>query len=223
MKTIKLAPSILTADFSKLADEIQAIEKGGADLVHLDIMDGQFVPPITFGADIVSAISKITNLPLEVHLMIMNPERHIESFASAVKTINIHFESSNEIAKTIDEIHRLGCDAGICINPETPVTAIKNFLEIAEQVMVMTINPGWGGQKMMPEQLNKVIELRKIIENSDYATQIEIDGGVKIENIPICVQAGADILVCGSSVYNDQSQPEENLANLRDAIRSKDL
>ena len=218
MQTIKLAPSILTADFSRLFDEIHAIEKGGADLIHLDVMDGQFVQPITFGADIVAAISKITNLPIEVHLMIKNPERHIESFSQAAEKINFHFEASNQISETIDAIHKLGCAAGICINPETSVSKVNNFLEKTEQIMVMTINPGRGGQKMMFEQLNKVKELRKTIGIHGYKTQIEIDGGVKIENIGLCAEAGADVLVCGSSVYNSEDKPENNLAKLRSAI-----
>ena len=218
MRTIKLAPSILTADFSKLFEEIRAIERGGAELLHLDVMDGQFVPPITFGADIVTAISKITNLPIEVHLMVTNPEQHIESFSQTADTINFHFEASDQISETIDAIHKLGCSAGICINPETPVDMVNNYLEKTEQIMIMTINPGWGGQTMMFEQLNKVKELRKTIDIHKYKTQIEIDGGVKIENIGLCAEAGADTLVCGSSVYNSEDKPESNLAKLRSAI-----
>lgn len=171
-----------------------------------------------FGADIVTAISKITNLPIEVHLMVTNPEQHIESFSQTADTINFHFEASDQISETIDAIHKLGCSAGICINPETPVDMVNNYLEKTEQIMIMTINPGWGGQTMMFEQLNKVKELRKTIDIHKYKTQIEIDGGVKIENIGLCAEAGADALVCGSSVYNSEDKPESNLAKLRSAI-----
>ena len=156
MRAVKLAPSILTADFGRLADEVRAAEAGGADMLHLDVMDGRFVPNITFGALLVEALRKVTSLPFDLHLMMVEPERLIDQFADVVDTINVHIEVSPHINRTLDAIHRLGKRAGVCINPGTPVAAIEESLVDVDQVMVMTINPGWGGQQMIPRQLEKV-------------------------------------------------------------------
>lgn len=218
MRRVKLAPSILTADFGRLADEVRAAEAGGADLLHLDVMDGRFVPNITFGALIVETLREVTRLPFDIHLMVIEPERHIEAFAAAAETINVHIEVSPHINRTLEAIRRLGCRAGVCINPGTPLAAIEESLPEVDQVMVMTINPGWGGQQMIPAQLEKVRRVRAALDGLGSGASLEIDGGVKAANAWQCAEAGADVLVCGSSVFNAQFSPADNLAGLRRAI-----
>lgn len=218
MARVKLAPSILTADFGRLADEVRAAEAAGADMLHLDVMDGRFVPNITFGALVVEALRKVTRLPFDVHLMTVEPERLIDQFADTADIINVHIEVSPHINRTIEAIHRLGKRAGVCINPGTPVAAIEESLPDVDQVMVMTINPGWGGQQMIRRQLEKVAQVRRLLEAGGYGADIEIDGGVKAHNAADCVQAGASVLVCGSSVFNAERSVAENLAALRRAV-----
>lgn len=220
MRAVKLAPSILTADFGRLADEARAAEAGGADYLHLDVMDGRFVPNITFGPLVVGAIRKATSLPLDIHLMIVEPEKHIAAYADVAEIINVHIEVSPHINRVLDSIRKLGPKCGVCINPGTPVAAIEESLADADQVMVMTINPGWGGQQMIERQLRKVSRIRRLLTEGGYAAEIEIDGGVKVGNIAACVRAGADVLVCGSSVYNAEASVAENLAALRAAATS---
>jgi ribulose-phosphate 3-epimerase len=214
---IKLAPSILTADFGHLADEVRAAEAGGADLLHLDVMDGRFVPPITFGPVLVEALRKVTTLPFDLHLMVVEPERQVAEFADMADTINVHVEVSPHINRTLEAIRKLGPKAGVCINPGTPTAAIEESLSEVDQVMVMTINPGWGGQRMMPEQLEKVRTIRRLVDAAGHDVEIEIDGGVKVGNVAACRDAGASVLVCGSSVYNKNSPVAENISALRAA------
>jgi ribulose-phosphate 3-epimerase len=218
MKTIRLAPSILTADFGRLADEVRAAEAGGADLLHLDVMDGRFVPNITFGAVVVDALRKVTKLPFDIHLMTLEPERLVGAFESTADTINVHIEVSPHINRTVDAIHKMGKRAGVCINPGTPLSAIEESLAEVDQVMVMTINPGWGGQQMIERQLEKVAAIRKAIDANGYRAEIMIDGGVKAGNAKACAEAGADILVCGSSVFSPSYTPAEGLGQLRAAL-----
>ena len=220
METVKIAPSILTADFGRLADEVRAAEAGGADCLHLDVMDGRFVPNITFGPTLVEALRKVTSLPFDIHLMVVEPERQIEAFRDTADTISVHIEVSPHINRTLDTIRRMGKRAGVCINPGTPVSAIEESLADADQVMVMTINPGWGGQQMLPAQLDKVRRIRQLLDAGGYAAEIEIDGGVKVGNIARCVAAGANVLVCGSSVYNAERSVAESIAALRAALGS---
>jgi ribulose-phosphate 3-epimerase len=217
MPAVKIAPSILTADFGRLAEEVRAAEFGGADMLHLDVMDGRFVPNITFGAVVVDALRKLTRLPFDIHLMCVEPERLIEQYAETADTINVHIEVSPHINRTLDAIRRMGKRAGVCINPGTPLSTIEESLTAADQVMVMTINPGWGGQQMLPEQLEKVARIRRLVEEGGFPIEIEIDGGVKTSNIARCVHAGAQVVVCGSSVYNEQKSVAENIAELRRA------
>ena len=218
MRQVKLAPSILTADFGRLADEVRAAEAGGADLLHLDVMDGRFVPVITFGPALVAALRKVTRLPFDLHLMIVEPERQIEAFAEAVDTINVHIEVSPHINRTLDAVRKLGKRAGVCLNPGTPLTAIEESLAAVDQVMVMTINPGWGGQAMIPGQLDKVRRIRGLLDGLGSAADLAIDGGVKVANARQCAEAGASVLVCGSSVFNSEASPAANLVGLRAAV-----
>ncbi len=217
---IRLAPSILTADFGRLAEEVRAAEAGGADLLHLDVMDGRFVPNITFGPMVIRALRQVTDLPFDIHLMIVEPERHLEAFAEGAETVNVHVEVSPHLNRTLEAIRRLGCRAGVCINPATPFAAIEEVLPDLDQVMVMTINPGWGGQTMIPSQLDKVRRIRTALDEADLLASVEIDGGVKVGNARQCVAAGADVLVCGSSVFNGDAAIGENLAALRQAVGS---
>lgn len=218
MPQVKLAPSILTADFARLADEVRAAEAAGVDLLHLDVMDGRFVPNITFGPLVVEALRKVTNLPFDLHLMIVEPEKFVPAFADVADTINVHIEVSPHINRTLDQIHKLGKRAGVCINPGTSVSAIEESLPDADQVMVMTINPGWGGQQMIPRQLDKVRRIRKLLDAGGFPADIEIDGGVKVGNALQCAHAGANVLVCGSSVYNPEKSVAESVGALRAAL-----
>ncbi len=207
----------MTADFGRLADEVRAAEAGGADLLHLDVMDGRFVPNITFGHALVEALRKATNLPFDIHLMVMEPERQVPFYVEFATTINVHVEVSPQINRTLSEIRRLGARCGVCLNPGTPVAAIEESLGEVDQVMVMTINPGWGGQQMMPRQMEKVRRIRERLDGLGSAADLMIDGGVKAGNIAACVAAGANVLVCGSSVYNAEMSVAESLAALRKA------
>ena len=215
---ITLAPSILTADLGHLDDQIRAAEAGGADYIHLDVMDGQFVPPITFGPLVVEAVRRATTLPLDVHLMIVDPERQFEAFAEAgADIISLHVEATRHIDRLLRRLHALHKRAGVCINPGTPLSAIEEVADVADQVMLMAINPGWGGQKFLPAMLDKLQRLRGMLDARGVRPDVEVDGGVKANNIAACVAAGANVLVCGSSVYNREASPRENLRNLRGA------
>lgn len=218
MSAIKLAPSILTADFGRIAEQIKAAEAGGADYIHLDVMDGRFVPPITFGPLVVEAVRRTTKLPLDIHLMINNPETQFDAFAEAGgDIINFHIEATRHADRLLRQIHTLRKRAGICINPATPLSAIEDVLDVADQVMVMAINPGWGGQKLIPSMIDKVRRLRAMLDERSLSPDIEVDGGVKEHNVASCIAAGANVLVCGSSVYNGDASPQANLAALRKA------
>jgi ribulose-phosphate 3-epimerase len=232
---IKIAPSFLTADLGRLADAVRAVEAAGADYLHLDIMDGHFVPPISFGPIVVQAVRHVSNLPLDVHLMIERPERQLAAFAQATAggrsssggggdILNIHVEACSDLSAIIGQIEALGRRAGLCLNPETPVSAIEAVLDRLDQVIVMGVHPGWGGQPLIPETLAKVRELRRLIEERGLATEIEVDGGVKAHNAASCAEAGAHVLVAGSAVFNDQGSVADNMRALRDAlagVRSK--
>jgi ribulose-phosphate 3-epimerase len=215
---VKLAPSLLTADFGRLAEQIRDAEAGGADYIHLDVMDGHFVPPITFGPIVVEAVRKMTQLPLDVHLMIDQPERQFAAFAEAGgDIINFHVEATAHADRLLREIHAMRKRAGICINPGTPLSAIEDVVEVVDQVMVMMINPGWGGQKLLPSMFDKVRRLRALLGTRGVKPDIELDGGVKAHNIGQCIAVGADVVVCGSSVYNGEASPQANLRALREA------
>jgi ribulose-phosphate 3-epimerase len=216
---IKLAPSILTADFGRLEEQIRAAEAGGADYIHLDVMDGHFVPPITFGPLVVEAVRRATTLPLDVHLMIAEPEKQFEAFAEAgADIINLHVEATHHVDRLLRRIHAMQKRAGVCINPGTPLSAIEEVVDVADQIMLMAINPGWGGQKFLPSMLGKLARLKQMLDDRGVAPDIEVDGGVKAHNVAACAEAGANVLVCGSSVYNREAAPRENLRELREAL-----
>jgi len=217
--SIKLAPSILTADFGRIDEQIRDVEAGGADYLHLDVMDGHFVPPITFGPLVVEAVRKATRLPLDIHLMIEQPERQLDAFAAAgADIINFHVEATPHADRLLHQIQAMRKRAGICINPATPLAAIEHVLDVADQVMVMMINPGWGGQKLIPSMLGKVRDLRAMLDARGLKPDIELDGGVKANNASACVEAGGNVLACGSSVYNSEASPQVNLRVLRQAL-----
>ena len=219
MAAIKLAPSILTADFGRIAEQIKAAEAGGADYLHLDVMDGHFVPPITFGPLVVEAVRRATKLPLDIHLMTEQPERQFEAFAEAgADIINMHIEAAPHADRLLRRLHAMHKRAGVCLNPGTPLSAIEEVLGVTDQIIVMMINPGWGGQKLLPEMFDKVRRLRAMLDERGLSPDIEIDGGVKLNNAAACVAAGGSVLVCGSSVFNGDASPQANLRALRDAV-----
>ncbi|WHY88041.1 ribulose-phosphate 3-epimerase [Neobacillus novalis] len=200
---VKIAPSILSADFSKLGEEITAVEKAGADYIHIDVMDGHFVPNITIGPLIVEAIRPLTKLPLDVHLMIENPDQYIEAFAKAgADYITVHFEACRHLHRTIQNIKSFGIKAGVVLNPATPVESIQHIIGDIDMVLLMSVNPGFGGQKFIPEVLPKIRRVKKMAAEKGLALEIEIDGGVNPETGKLCMEAGANVLVAGSAIYN---------------------
>ena len=203
MKTQILAPSLLSADFSTLGSEIKKIEdnKGGA--VHIDVMDGSFVPEITYGEPVIRSIRKLTKLPFDVHLMIEKPELHVESFAKAgADWITFHWEATNHAHRVIQMIHEAGKKAGVAICPGTPVSLLSEILPCADIILVMTVNPGWGGQKIIPSCVEKVAALKKLREENGYDYLISVDGGVNNDTLKSVIDAGTDIVVSGSSFFN---------------------
>ncbi|MGM9986564.1 MAG: ribulose-phosphate 3-epimerase [Bacillaceae bacterium] len=206
---IKIAPSILSADFSKLGEEIKDVEKGGADYIHIDVMDGHFVPNITIGPLIVDAIRPITSLPLDVHLMIENVDQYIPAFANAgADIITVHVETCTHLHRTIQLIKSFGVKAGVVLNPHTPLSTIEYILNDIDMVLLMTVNPGFGGQKFIHTVLPKVAALRKMIDERGLEVEIEIDGGVNEETAKLCIEAGANVLVAGSAVYNEKDRAD---------------
>lgn len=215
---MKIAPSILSADFANLQRDIEFVEKHGADYIHVDVMDGQFVPNITFGPAVVQAIRPITKLPLDVHLMIVNPERFIHEFAKAgADIIGVHIEATPHIHRAIQMIKAENVKAEVVINPGTPVEAIKYVLPLVDQILVMTVNPGFGGQSFLSEMADKIRELAKLKEQYGYHYDIEVDGGIDDQTIKVCAEAGANVFVAGSYIYGAQ-HPEERIIALKEAI-----
>ncbi len=202
---IKVAPSILSADFGKLGEEVAAVERAGADMIHVDVMDGHFVPNITIGPLVVSALSKVTKLPLDVHLMIENPDKYIEPFAKAgAGIISIHGEASKNLEKDLDLIKRSGAKPAVVINPGTAVKTIEKVLDKVVMVLLMSVNPGFEGQKFMPEVLSKIRELKSVLGRRGLAVDIEVDGGINLDTAPEVVKAGANVLVAGSAIYRSK-------------------
>ena len=204
MNVVKISPSILSADFSKLGSEIINLEKAKADLIHIDVMDGHFVPNITIGPEVISKLRKYTNLPFDVHLMISPVNNFIKNFADAgADIITIHPEATDDLEDSIKKIKSLNKKAGISLNPETSVDRVMPVLNLIDLVLVMSVNPGFGGQKFMPETLEKVKLLRKEIDTKKFGTKIEIDGGINFENAKKAIEAGVDILVSGTTIFKE--------------------
>jgi ribulose-phosphate 3-epimerase len=204
---VKIAPSILSADFARLGEEIKDVENGGADYIHVDVMDGHFVPNITIGPLIVEAIRPITKLPLDVHLMIENPDQYIEAFAKAgADYITVHVEACKHLHRTIHFIKSFGVKAGVVLNPATPVETIQHVLSDVDMVLLMSVNPGFGGQAFIPEVTGKIKTLRRIIDEKGLQVEIEIDGGVNEVTGKLCIEAGATVLVAGSAIYNEKDR-----------------
>ena len=206
---IEIAPSILAADFASLGEEIRAVERGGANLLHVDVMDGHFVPNISIGVPVVESLRKATRLPLDVHLMIENPERYVQPFSEAgADMISVHEEATCHLDRVLTMIREHGCRPGAVINPATPVSALSEVLDIVDHVLVMSVNPGFGGQKFIPGALEKIRRLKEIRERYNYSFRIEVDGGLGPENVMDVVRAGAEILVAGTSIFHTPDPAE---------------
>ena len=206
MKKIKISPSILSADFSQLGSEIKRLEEGGADLIHVDVMDGHFVPNLTIGPPVIKALKKNCSLKFDVHLMISPVHKYIEAYADAgADIITIHPEATDDMSASIKKIKDLKKKVGVSLNPETKVNVIKNYLDQIDLVLVMSVNPGFGGQKFMPEVLDKIKELKNIQKEKGIDFDIEIDGGINFENSKIAIEAGANILVSGTTVFKSNN------------------
>lgn len=216
-RTIDIAPSILSSDFSRLAEEIESVELGGATILHVDVMDGHFVPNITIGLPVVKSIASSTKLPIDAHLMISEPGRYAEQFVAAgAKMVSVHVEADPHLHRTLASIKAAGAYAGIAVNPATPLGAVEEALSFADYVLVMSVNPGFGGQRFIPTSLDKVRRLRRKIDESGLNVRIEIDGGIDRGNIAEVVAAGAEIIVAGSAIFGAED-PQAAVRELRDA------
>ena len=218
-QSVKLAPSILTADFGNLAEQIRLAEAGGADYVHLDVMDGRFVPNISFGPGIVKAVRQVTSLPLDVHLMVEAPERYVADFiAAGANLLTVHAEATLHLHRTIEQIVAAGCKAGVALNPATPVSSVREILPFVDLVLIMSVNPGFGGQRFIETTTSKLRRTRSLLREYNPTCELEVDGGVGIYNIRDVVLSGATVVVVGSAVYNDRASVSANLASLRKAL-----
>ncbi len=209
---VKIAPSLLSADFANLATEIKKLQSAGADMLHFDVMDGCFVPNLTFGASIIKSVKKISSLPFDVHLMIANPDDKVEWFAPYADILTIHYEASNNPQATLKKIKELGCKSAVSLKPQTPATVLAPLLDYLDMVLIMTVEPGFGGQAFMREQLQKVTAVKQMIKEREIL--IQVDGGINVQTAPFAISAGADILVAGTSVFQNGDY-QRNIKALR--------
>lgn len=215
---LKLAPSILTADFGHLADEVAAAQGGGADYLHLDVMDGAFVPNISFGPLVIRSVRKYTSLPLDVHLMVEEPGRYLADFADAgANIITVQAEACKHLHRTVQQVTALGCKVGVALNPSTPIEALREILPFIDMVLVMSVNPGFGSQRFIETSTSKLRRMRKLMDDLAPLADLQVDGGVDAHNIGDIVAAGANVIVAGSAVFNARATVAENLARLRKA------
>ncbi len=213
---IEIAPSILSADFANLAQEIDKVARAGADVLHLDVMDGHFVPNITIGPPVIKSVRKATDLPLDAHLMIEHPERYIDAIADAgVNWVSIHVEADMHINRTLQHLQQKGIRAGVALNPGTPLSSLEQVLPDADYILVMSVNPGFGGQRFIPSTLQKIGKLREIITFNKYRARIEVDGGVGADNLHDVLAAGAEIIVIGSAIFSGHQDASEAMHQLK--------
>lgn len=217
-KPVQIAASILAANFARLGEQIQGAESAGVDLIHVDVMDGRFVPNITLGPLIVEAARRSTQLPLDVHLMIVEPDQYIGDFASAgADRISVHWEACPNLHRTLQRIREAGCQAGIAINPHTPASLLSEVVHLLDVVIVMTVNPGFGGQAFLPETLPKIAALREMVAQTGREIDIEVDGGINATTASTAVQAGANVLIAGSAIYSDKHSIDDGVRAIRQA------
>ncbi len=217
---VQIAPSLLSADFARLADAVAAAERAGADMIHFDVMDGHFVPNITIGPPVLKSVARATKLPIDVHLMIENPDRYVEAFVQAgAASISVHVEAAVHLHRVVHFIKSLGVKAGVVLNPATPVTALEQIAGDVDFVLVMTVNPGFGGQTFIPRSESKVRAVRDLLRREGSSAPIEVDGGIDVRTAPRIVAAGADILVAGNAVFGSPD-PERAIRDLRAAAGS---
>ena len=216
MGSVKLAPSILSADFARLGEQVREAADAGADYIHVDVMDGQFVPNLTIGPLVVAAIRPHTTLPLDVHLMVVEPERLVADFVSAgADKVTVHQEAVPGLPQVVHRIKELGATAGVAISPDTPASTLEEVLADLDLVLVMTVNPGYGGQPFIESVLPKVRQVREMIDGRGLATELEVDGGIKPDNVGTLVEAGANVIVAGSAVFNDRFSVAQGVGDLR--------
>jgi len=214
-----LAPSILAADFANLQNEVEMLNKSQADWIHIDIMDGVFVPNISFGIPVCEAIAKYAKKHLDVHLMIINPEKYVDNFARAgANTISVHIEACQHLHRNLQQIRNLGCQAGIAVNPHTSISQLENVIEETDLVCLMSVNPGFGGQKFIPEMITKIEKARKIIDNQKKIISLEVDGGINLNNISKIITAGAEIIVAGQIIFKS-TNPEITIKKIKNILK----
>lgn len=217
-KRIRIAPSLLSADFSRLAEEVAVCEKGGADWLHVDVMDGQFVPNLTFGAKVIETVRKLTRLPLDVHLMVVQPEKYFDDFAAAGATgLTIHVEAAPHLHRQLQRIRELGCSPGVALNPSTGLEAVREIVPDIDLLLVMTVNPGFGGQTFIPQMLAKISRARDMLDAAGSGATLEVDGGISRDTIAQAHDAGADTFVAGNAVFTARD-PRAEIAALRDTV-----